>query len=98
MSRAGVKRHNAKRDANEKDIKAALTAVGALWWQLDEPCDLLVFFRNVFYVIEVKVPGGRLQPSQVTFFEAVGNDAPAGVAWHADDALRIIGAIDGVTP
>jgi hypothetical protein len=45
-----------RRDASELPIVQALTAVGALVARLDQPCDLLVQFRGIRYLLEVKTP------------------------------------------
>jgi hypothetical protein len=50
-----MRRYAARRDKNERVIVAALEAVGAAVQQLDPPLpDLLVSFRDVLYLIEVK--------------------------------------------
>ena len=43
-----------RRDANEKDVVAALERAGALVLRLDVPCDLLVGLRGVWRLVEVK--------------------------------------------
>jgi hypothetical protein len=54
-------RRAAKRDANEADIVTALRAVGATVLQIDDTDapDLLVGFRGVNYLLEVKRPAGK---------------------------------------
>ena len=53
-----------RRDANEREIIDALTDMGAAVYQLDTPCDLAVYFRDRWYMAEVKMPGKGLTPSQ----------------------------------
>ena len=66
-----VHRQAAKRDANEEAIVRALEAVGASVERLSAKGvpDLLVGFRGATYLLEVKMPAGRLSSDQV--------------AWHA---------------
>jgi len=49
-------RRAARRDENEKEIVEALRAVGATVYHLDEPCDLLVGYRQQTILMEVKSP------------------------------------------
>lgn len=42
-----------RRDETEKNIVEALEAVGAKVERLDRPCDLIVRFRDVLYLLEV---------------------------------------------
>lgn len=50
-----MKRYAARRDKNEREIIDALKAAGADVQQLDPPApDLLVSFRDVLYLVEVK--------------------------------------------
>lgn len=49
-------RRAAKRDVNERAIIEALRSIGATVYQMDEPCDLLVGFRNQTILIEIKNP------------------------------------------
>lgn len=59
---------NQARDANEKEIVAALRDRGALVVRLSQPCDLLVGYRGVWSLAEVKDgPKARIQPSQKDF-------------------------------
>lgn len=64
-----LRRHNAKRDANEGIIIAALEASGCLVQRLDTPCDLLVLLpagRGII-VVEVKTKTGTLTKDQAEF-------------------------------
>jgi len=47
-------RRASRRDENEKDIVEALRNMGATVYYLDEPCDLLVGYRNQTILMEVK--------------------------------------------
>jgi hypothetical protein len=90
MSR--IKPAPGKRDSNEKEIVAALLAVGASVRKPQEPGfpDLSVGFRGVNYLLEVKGPKAELTTDQVTFFEAWQGQAV--VVRSVDDALKAIGA------
>ena len=50
-----------KRDANERDIIKALEELGATVYPLDRPVDLLVGYKGVTHLLEVKNPDGRNQ-------------------------------------
>lgn len=96
MSRAGFHRLNAKRDANEPEIVNALRQVGAGVFRISakDVCDLLVIFRGVTYLIEVKAPKGVVKPGQREFI-AAWNEAggKAAIVRSVDDALQAIGAV-----
>lgn len=88
-------------DANQTEIVAALRDVGAEVQHLHEVghgCpDLLVGFRGVNYLIEVK--DGSKPPSKrrLTADETDWHDKWQGqveIAESVEDALRIIGAVD----
>ena len=61
------KGYNAKRDANEPEIIAALEAIGCEVFRLDKPLDLLVGYRGKNWLIEVKTKKGRLTKDQKDF-------------------------------
>lgn len=83
------KANNAKRDQNEPEIVQALQTVGAEVYRLNTPADLLVGFRGANYLIEVKMPKGKLTPDQIKFQQTwTGQYA---VVRTADEALRVIG-------
>jgi hypothetical protein len=46
------------RDGNEKAIVDALLQIGASVFRLDKPCDLLVGYRGINFLLEVKLPLG----------------------------------------
>lgn len=84
-----------KRDGNEPTIITGLTQAGAVVTQLSQAgvLDLLVGYRGVFYVLEVKDKGGKPTPAQIVFLERY-EGYPAFVVWSLDEALRAIGAIE----
>ena len=68
MTRAGVNRYNARRDANEPEIVALFEAAGWSVYRLSKPLDLLVSTtQGVTFLVEVKTPKGKLKPSQADF-------------------------------
>lgn len=98
-----------QRDANEATIVIALRAMGASVQLLSETGvpDLLVGYRGVTYLIEVKNPDdnagakkggkrtkgrGALTPDQVEWFEA-WNGRRVYVVINADEAMVAIGAL-----
>ena len=92
-----LNRHAKCRDACEKGIIEALRAAGALVVQLDKPLDLLVGFDGAWWLIEVKMPGGRLTAGQEKFLTdvaAAGLGAVTAVVRTATEALQLIGAKD----
>ena len=52
-------RRASRRDENEKDIVEALRSVGATVYLLDQPCDLLVGYRNQTILMELKNPNSK---------------------------------------
>ena len=85
-----VLRYDARRDENEPEIVEALEAVGAKVLRLDD-IDLLVGFRGVNYLLEVKMPKGRLNKKQEKFFR--GWVGQVNIVRTVNQALRLIGAI-----
>ena len=63
------------RDGNEVDVVEALEALGAWVVRLDLPCDLLVGWRGMNLLIEVK------QPHRVTKAGKIRADQPAQAEW-----------------
>jgi Holliday junction resolvase len=105
-----VVRRAARRDSNEAEIVRALEAVGAAVQRLSEPgCpDLLVSFRGVLTLIEVKLPlterGAKSQRREAE--GGIGDMTAAQVKWWrewrgkppvivrtVDEALYIVGAL-----
>lgn len=64
-------RYAAKRDANEREIIKALRQLGAEVYELSSRSipDLLVGWRGVNYLIEVKSDKGKLTPYQNEFHQ-----------------------------
>lgn len=90
-----IHRRAAKRDAIEPEIIDALREVGASVWQLSDEGvpDLLVNFRGDTYLLEVKMPKGKLTSAQEVFFDTWQGDNLFMVI-SVDKALRAIGVIE----
>ncbi len=94
-----LSRYANQRDANEQLIVDALVGVGASVERLDTPLDLLVGFRGVNYLLEVKLPlgprggksGSSLTSDQVTFFRTWRGQRCVVRSWN--EALMAIGAM-----
>lgn len=90
-----VNRRAAKRDKNEPEIIKALEDAGATVQTISEinvkgfP-DLIVGYRGVNYLLEVKTLNGRLSDEQHEFL--VTWQGQTCVVYSADDALDAIGA------
>lgn len=85
-------RRACKVDANQAEIVQALRDAGATVKDLSkvgQGCpDLLVGYNTVNYLIEVKVPGGKLTPDQRVFHSQwLGK---VYIVRTSDEALRII--------
>lgn len=93
-----IPRFAAKRDRNEPEIIKALEKVGAIVTQISQQgvFDLLVGFRGVLYLLEVKDKGGSLTDAQIEFHRKYSQDGgyQVWIVWSVDEALRAIGAID----
>lgn len=92
-------RRAAKTDANQREIVAALRAVGARVQHLHavgRGCpDILVAFRGRLFALEIKAAGGTLTPDEAAWWREwlpVAREAIA-VVRSPDDALRAIGAM-----
>jgi hypothetical protein len=82
-----LKRHNPKRDKNEREIVAALRLLGCKVMLLDQ-VDLLVLHNEQLYLMEVKTAEGRMTKSQ----EALVKDGwPLYIVRTVDDALVALG-------
>ncbi len=83
-------------DANQDEIVKALRDVGAsvlVLSQVGQGCpDLACGFRGFTYFLEVKTEKGKLNPAEQEFFDTW--QGRAAVVRSADDALRVIGAIE----
>lgn len=83
-----------KRDGNERAIIDALKAVGATVAQIDgtNVPDLVVGYRGVNFLIEVKDIGGKLSKGQYEWHEQwLGQRS---VVWNIEQALQVIGALE----
>lgn len=91
-------RRAARRDANEPEIVEALETAGAAVERLNcstgGVLDLLVGFRGMLYLLEVKTDQGRLNAAQRAFLKKF-KGTPCFVVRNVYDALQAIGAIDG---
>ena len=82
-----LKRHNPKRDKNEREIVAALRLLGCKVMLLDQ-VDLLVLHNEQLYLMEVKTAEGRMTKSQ----EGLVKDGwPLSIIRSVDDALAALG-------
>ncbi len=77
-------------DANHRDIRAGLEAVGATV-EPKGPLDMLVGFRGANYLLEVKTATGKLRPSQERFLSRWKGQAI--VVRTMEEALKAIGAV-----
>lgn len=78
-------KHKNKRDANEPDIFDALRGHGFTVCPLDKPCDAVVGYQGRSYLVEVKMPKGKLTGPQEQFLEM----------WRGD--FTILRSIDEAT-
>lgn len=79
-----IRRHNARRDANEGQIIAALEACGCQVHRMDTPVDLLIYHRGALHLAEVKTKRGRLNPKQLAFLASW----PVTVLRSVEDAVE----------
>lgn len=88
-------RKRGKIDNNQRDIVIGLRAVGAKVAITsnvgDGFPDLLVKFRSILYLLEVKSKGGRLTQDEREFYDD-WQDVTM-VVYSLDDALKAIGAV-----
>lgn len=63
-------RFDARRDSNEKSIIKVLQSFGATVHRLSEPVDLLVGYKGVNYLIEIKTETGTLTKKQSEFVKS----------------------------
>ena len=88
-------RRAAKVDANQPAIVTALRKAGATVQQLkgvgDSCPDLLIGYRTRNFLLEIKQPGEQLRPGQRKWIDVWRGQAC--VAYSAEEALRIIGAV-----
>jgi len=78
-------------DANQASIVEALEKIGCKCYDMDKPVDLLVEFRRLWIVIEVKTSKGTLTPSQEQFFHGVNRTrAPAFIVRNIEEATAAV--------
>lgn len=86
-----LRRHNAKRDSNEGPIVEAFRAMGCLVQRMDQPVDLLIYVPMAraqrMHLVEVKVPGGKLNDNQRGF---VALGWPVHIIRSVDEALNLV--------
>ena len=64
-----INRYNPRRDANEKEIVNYFNRIGFSVARLNTPLDLLIGYKKRNYLVEVKMPGKKLNANQVEFTE-----------------------------
>lgn len=84
-----INRFNPQRDKNEKEIVEALKKVGASVARTNF-LDLVVGYKGVNYIIEVKMPKGKLSAGQELIIETWQGRKPE-VVYSIQDAFRAIG-------
>ena len=85
----GKLRHDLARDENQPEIVAQLRALdGVSVFVIGRPVDLLVGYLGINYLLEVKVPGAKLTPTQKQFFiDWKGHRAVVTTPAEAVDAI-----------
>lgn len=92
-------RYAKRRDANEKDVVAALERAGALVLHLDVPCDLLVGIRGSWRLVEVKDGSKPKSERLLTGMQALfaqdcqGHKLPFAVVTSPEEALLAVGVV-----
>jgi hypothetical protein len=91
-------RQAARVDGNQAEIVKALRGIPGCFVQvLGQPYDLLVGFRGLWHLLEVKDPtkpqqGQVLKPAQLDTLAKIRNAAPLHVVRTVDEALAAVGA------
>lgn len=89
-------------DDNQKEIVKGLRAVGAHVQSLSDVgdgCpDLLIAFRGIWYICELKdgakhASRRRLTPKELAWHKKFNTQAPVFIFTNLDEALKTIGAI-----
>ena len=83
-----------KRDGNEAEIVVELRAHGFSVYPLDQPLDLIAGYMGRNYLIEVKMPKGKLTPAQVEFLE--GWRGSASIIRSAEEATSFAMVVKGL--
>lgn len=91
-----IHRHAPKRDKNEAPIIDALRGVGAVCTPLSGNGipDVMVLWRGVITLLEIKSDKGRLTPSQIEYHaQALNVGVKIHIVHSPLEALEAIGAI-----
>ncbi len=75
-------------DANQADIITALEKIGCTVHDIDKPVDLLIEFRGLWILMEVKTSKGKLRDSQKRFLSKA--KAPAFVVRNIEEATAAV--------
>ena len=75
-------------DANQASIVEALEKIGCVVYDIDKPVDLLVEFRGLWILMEVKTKKGKVRDSQKRFLEKVR--APAFLVRDIEEAVAFV--------
>ena len=77
-------------DLNQPEIILALNEIGCTCYEMEQPVDLLVEYRSIWIVLEVKNPKGKnkLTKEQEIFFELT--QAPAYVVRNPLEAVTAV--------
>jgi hypothetical protein len=81
-------------DGNAKEIIDAMRKMGASVEIIDRPVDILVGYRGVTAIAEIKTPRGKLQASQKAFLD--GWRGLSRVIRDVDDAEDLLYYMQGV--
>lgn len=93
-----IHRYAARVDANQGQVVDALRQAGATVWVIGLPVDLLVGYRGVTLLMEVKTKAGKLAPKAKPHtrlqkdFLLSWTGGPVATVTSAEDALICIGA------
>jgi len=88
-----IHRRAARTDKNQEAIVKGLRQMGAEVWFIKEPCDLLIRYRDQFFIVEIKdgskPPSQRkLTPQQVEFFATPCSRQ--AVCTNLDEAIALL--------
>jgi hypothetical protein len=87
-----LNRYATKRDTAEQPIVDALERVGAQVWPLDYPVDLLVRFRDQWYLLEVKTGRSKVRKTQQAQANFIAT-THTPIVRTPMEALRAVGAV-----
>jgi len=74
-------------DANQPEIIEALESIGCCVYEIERPVDLLVEYKRIWVLLEVKNPNGknRMEDDQLKFFKK--SRAPAYLVRSGKEAI-----------